>query len=185
MKLTLFNLVTFYIGWFACVLGAANQRTLLGPGIALLILVLHVYLLPNATREIRLILTTGLIGFVIDTALAACGVLSFHGEGLASWVSPLWMVSLWMLFATTFHTSLSWLAGRPLLAVLLGAIGGSASYYAGAQLGALTLHPQLVLSLAVIAIAWGTVMIVLLRLAFDKKRESESRIPSPSGRGLG
>lgn len=169
MKLTLLNFVTFYIGWFACVLGAVNQQMLLGPGIALLILVLHVYLLPNATREIRLILTTGLIGFVIDTLLAACGVLSFHGEGLETWLSPLWMVSLWMLFATTFHTSMSWLAGRTLIAVLLGTIGGPASYYAGAQLGALTLHPQLVFSLGVIAMAWGVVMVILLRLAYDKK----------------
>jgi hypothetical protein len=79
------------------------------------------------------------------------------------------MVSLWMLFATTLHTSLSWLTGRPLVAVLLGAIGGPASYYAGAQLGALTLHANLGFSLIAIALAWGGVMPILLWFAHTEK----------------
>jgi hypothetical protein len=169
MNLTLINLITFYLGWFACVWGAANQHPLLGPGITLLILVLHFVLMPNTAREVRLILTTGLVGFAIDTVLAAYGILAFHGSGLTTWLSPPWMVALWVLFATTLHTSLSWLTGRPLVAVLLGAIGGPASYYAGAQLGALTLHPHIAYSLSAIALAWGAVMPILLRLAYDEK----------------
>lgn len=169
MNLTFFNLVTFYLGWFACVWGAANQYVLFGPSVALFILALHVFLAPNAAREVRLILTTGLIGFAMDSLLATCGVLSFQGEGLATWLSPPWMVALWMLFATTLHTSLNWLAERQLIAVLFGVIGGPASYYAGAQLGALTLHPQLAYSLSVIAIAWGVGMPILLRLAHNQK----------------
>jgi Protein of unknown function (DUF2878) len=167
--MNLLNLVTFYLGWFACVWGAANQRPLLGLGVTLLILVVHCVLMPNPSREIRLILITGLIGFCIDTLLAICGILTFQGAGLTSWLSPPWMVALWMLFATTLHTSLSWLAGRYLIAVLLGVIGGPASYYAGAQLGALTLHLHLAYSLGVIAIAWGGVMPILLKVAYNEK----------------
>jgi len=167
MNLALLNLVTFYLGWFACVWGAASQHYLFGPGVTLLILMMHFSLMLHTAREARLILTSGLLGFCLDTFLAVCGVLVFHGPGMTTWLSPPWMVALWMLFATTFHTSLRWLAGRQLIAVLLGVLGGPASYYAGAQLGALTLHPSLAYSLGGIAIAWGGVMPILLRLAYN------------------
>jgi hypothetical protein len=131
MNRTLLNLVFFYVGWFACVWGAAHQRPLIGPVVTLLVLGVHFFFTPNAAREARLIAVAGLIGFSLDTVQAALGAFSFHGTGISTWVSPPWMVALWVNFATTLHTSLSWLTGRYLLAMLLGVIGGPLSYYAG------------------------------------------------------
>jgi hypothetical protein len=165
MNRTLLNIVLFYVGWFACVWGAASQRPFIGPVVTLLVLGVHLFCTPNPIREARLIAVAGLLGFSFDTTQAALGAFSFHGTGMATWVSPLWMVGLWMNFATTLRTSLSWLTGRYLLATLLGGIGGPLSYFAGAQLGALTLHPNLMFSLGIIAVAWGGAMPILVWLA--------------------
>jgi Protein of unknown function (DUF2878) len=59
-----------------------------------------------------------------------------------------------MNFATTFHTSLSWLSSRYFLAAIFGAVGGPVGYYAGAQLGALHFPSHPTLSLAVLAPLW-------------------------------
>jgi hypothetical protein len=169
---TLLNLVTFYLGWFACVWGAASQRPLVGPFVTLLVLGVHFCFIPNAAREARLITTVGLIGLGLDTVQASLGAFSFTGTGLTTWLSPPWMIALWMNFATTLHTSLSWLAGRYLLAALLGVVGGPLSYYAGAQLGALTLHPNVIFSISIVAVAWGSVMPILVWLAHRQEVRS-------------
>ena len=69
-----------------------------------------------------------------------------------------------MLFASTLPLSLNWLTERPRLAALLGAVGGPASYYAGASLGALDLSGHTVTSLLILATVWGILMPTLLRL---------------------
>lgn len=165
MNHTVLNIVMSNLGWFACVGGAAHQRPLLGPLVMLLVLGVHFFLMPNAAREARLLVAAGLLGFSLDTAQAAVGAFAFHGTGLATWVSPPWMVALWLNLATTLRTSLSWLTGRYVLAVLLGVIGGPLSYYAGAQLGALILHANVTLSMLAVAVAWGGAMPLLVWLA--------------------
>lgn len=75
------------------------------------------------------------------------------------------MIALWPNFATTLHSSLRWLAGHYIVAALLGAVAGPLSYYAGAQLGALTLHPTLAVSMIALAVVWGITLPILLWLA--------------------
>jgi hypothetical protein len=165
MNLTVLNIVTSYLGWFTCVWGAATQRPLLGPLVMLVILGVHFFFVPNAVREARLIVMAGLVGFSLDTAQAALGAFAFPGTGMSTWVSPPWMVALWLNFATTLRTSLSWLTGRYVLAMLLGVMSGPLSYYAGAQLGALILHANVTLSMLTVAVAWGGAMPLLVWLA--------------------
>ncbi|MGE0824158.1 MAG: DUF2878 domain-containing protein [Candidatus Binatia bacterium] len=174
MKLVAVNIVALYIGWFACVLGAAYQYPLMGPCVVVGILALHFYLVADfpRTSEVQLILTVGLLGFLLDSAQASLGAFSFPGMAGTSWRSPLWMVALWMAFATTLHTSLRWLSGQYVLAAVLGVIGGPLSYYAGAQLGALQLSTDLSFSLSVIATAWGIAMPLMVWLATANTRHS-------------
>ena len=70
------------------------------------------------------------------------------------------MLSLWAAFATTLNHSLRWVARRPLIATLLGAIGGPLAYLAGAKLGAMHIAvPQT--AIPVIGVAWGIAMLAL------------------------
>lgn len=176
MNPILVNVVAFYGAWFACVLGAAHQWYLVGPLSVLVLLGLHFYFLPGyaPAQEIRLLITAGFLGFVLDSLQALLGVFSFMKTGPGAWISPLWMVSLWVAFATTLHTSLHWLLGKYGLAALLGAIGGPLSYYSGAQLGALRLNPDSTFSFIVMALAWGVAMPALIWLAKGERMKGES-----------
>ncbi len=169
MNTTIFNIIGVYVGWFACVVGAAQGLPWIGPAVVLLLLVGHCRLVPHVAQELRLLFTVGALGFALDTLLAALGLFSFSGSSGVAWISPPWMVALWMNFATTLHTSLSWLSGRYLLAALLGAAGGPLSYYAGAQLGALILHANVTLSILTVAAVWGGAAPLLVWLANDRK----------------
>ena len=173
MNPILVNVVAFYCVWFACILGAVHQWPLIGPLSVLVLLGLHFYFLPNysAGQEWRLLIIAGVLGFVLDSLQAFFGVFSFLQTGTGVWISPVWMVSLWVAFATTLHTSLHWLLGRYGLAALLGAIGGPLSYYAGAQLGALRLNPDSTFSFLVMTLTWGIAMPVLVWLAKDERKK--------------
>jgi hypothetical protein len=154
MTQTLINALSFYCGWFACVLGAARGYPMLGPLVVVLLLGLHLFLTTDRTREVRMIATAGLVGSLLDTLMMRAGMYTFVGHSL-TWVCPLWITALWMIFATTLHSSLRWLLDRYVLAALLGAAGGPLSYYAGARLGALTLPSPPEPSLIVLAVVWG------------------------------
>lgn len=127
------NFVAFQAGWFACILGAANDIPWLGP------LVVAAFLAAMlVTRRDRVAFTLRMagaagLGFVADTILLRMGVLNFANNAF----SPLWMTALWPNLAATLHSSLGWLSGRYVLAALFGAVGGPLAYYAGARLGAL------------------------------------------------
>jgi apolipoprotein D and lipocalin family protein len=74
------------------------------------------------------------------------------------------MLSLWAAFATTLNHSLRWVVHRPMVATLLGAIGGPLAYLAGAKLGALQLA-SLQTALPLIGVAWGIAMLTLSLIA--------------------
>lgn len=175
MNLALINMVTFQLGWFACVVGAARGYPWLGPVMVALVVALHLRLIQDRVGEIRLLFFASVVGFLLDSAQVVAGVFSFTTKGAISgwpsWVSPPWMVALWCAFATTLHTSLSWLAGRYQLASLLGAVGGPLSYYAGARLGAISLPEELATSLLVIGLVWAVAMPTLL---WASKRRSDA-----------
>ena len=164
MLTNLANLVAFQVSWFSCVLGAAKGLGWTGPLVTAVLLTLHLGFLPAPARYLRFCAAVGLIGLAIDTALGAFGVFAFHATPFPSWVCPLWLTALWIMFASTLPLSLNWLAERPRLGALLGAIGGPASYYAGATLGALDLPGHTVTSLLILASVWGILMPALMHL---------------------
>jgi len=189
------NALLFQLGWFACVLGAAGNRPLAGVlvvgGIALLTLRQS----SDPRRHALLLVAAAAAGLLCDSLLVHFGWLDFGavaGAGAGTTaagatsgalvaaagtaagtaadaaghgLSPAWMVALWVNFACTLHASLRWLLGRPLLAALLGAVGGPLSYAAGARLGALSLGGDATGSLVAVAIEWAVALPLLTLLA--------------------
>lgn len=153
----IFNAALFQVGWLSCVLGG-NTIALVA---TLSILSAHFIFFSRQYQEWSLITAVGLLGFIIDSILVALGVLSFEPTGL---FIPLWLLCLWILFACTLNHSLSWLKRWPLLAVLLGAIAGPSSYFAGSQLAGVELSTPLLFSLSLIAIIWATLLPALLKV---------------------
>jgi len=178
----LMNFAMFYLGWFACVMGAGHGQLWLGPSVVAALLLVHLFLNAAPMQEARLVLMVAVLGFAVDTLQASAGLYAFIGTSPAPWLCPLWMVALWMIFATTLNASMAWLAGRYRLAAALGALCGPISYVAGARLGAIELPAHAGLSLVGIAIVWACVMPSLVWLR-EFLAISTVRVPqcSPAG----
>jgi hypothetical protein len=135
--------------WFAAALSANTTWHLLGAGANALVFGVHVATSGAVRRELlRGALALGL-GLAVELVHQHVGHLRVGQAG--AWLPPLWLLSLWPVFASAFMTghSLAWLRRRPALAALLGAIVGPLSYAGGARLGALAFESprsELVLS---------------------------------------
>jgi hypothetical protein len=130
------NFVVFQVGWFACVLGAANQQVLWAVIGTMAYITFHVWRSPSPKTESKLLLKVFIFGLVADTLIMYLGYLDFQDDWPSPYLSPLWMWVLWVLVATTVNSSLTWLRGRPVLGAILGAICGPMSYEAGIRMGA-------------------------------------------------
>jgi hypothetical protein len=165
MKSTaMLNFATFQIGWFACVLGAAAGYPWAGVAVVLTIILWHLSRMARPRRELILIVAAGVTGAMWDSLLTASGWIEYPNGVLIESTAPVWIVALWMLFATTLNVSLRWLQRNPALAIAFGAIGGPLAYLGGAKLGALIFTHQ-PLALAALAIGWGILTPLLLQLA--------------------
>ena len=130
------NFIFFQLGWFACVLGAANKQVLWAVLGTMAYIAFHVWRLDEPQRSLRLLMGALIYGVVVDTLIVHLGYLDFQDPWPSAYLSPVWMWVLWVLVATTINGSLSWLRGRPVLGAVLGAICGPMSYEAGIRLGA-------------------------------------------------
>jgi hypothetical protein len=160
----LINFIAFQVGWFACVLGAANGLPWLGPIVVAAAVALHLVRARRPLPELLLVCSAMGLGLVADTLLLATGWLSYPSGHWLPGLAPYWIVAMWALFATTLNVSMGWMRGRPVLTFLMGAVGGPLSYLAGQKLGAIELNPP-VYALAALALAWAMAMPLLMWLA--------------------
>ena len=150
---TLINVLAFQVGWFASVLGAARGLPWAGPLVVTLVLGYNLFQNSRWLPEMLLSAVAALLGLFVDSALIAYGVFSPVRYWVPFPLSPIWMVFMWVNFATLINVSLKWLHGRYLLAAFFGALGGPAAYYGGAQLGA-TRHAMGMEDLLILAVVW-------------------------------
>jgi hypothetical protein len=158
------NIVAFKIGWVASIIGAANQLPLLGPAVVLMAIAIHLHHVYDTSRELLLILSTGIIGAIWDSVMVAAGWLSYPSGTVVAGFAPYWILAMWMLFATTLNLAFRWLQSKLLLASGLGAVFGPASYYAGAKAGAVVINELTVVMFA-LTVAWAVLFPALLMLA--------------------
>lgn len=166
----------FQLGWFACVIGAANHQVFWPVVITLLYLAIHIARSNHPSLEMNLLFKASLYGVSADSLISLSGFLIFEDAWPSRYLSPIWMWTLWALVASTINGSLSWLRGRPILAAVLGAIAGPMSYEAGIRMGAGAWGPQgQVGGLILLAIVWGAAMPLFLywdrvRVILDKNQ---------------
>lgn len=164
MSLKLINFVLFQLGWLACVWGGAHALPWLGVACTLPILYWHLRQALQPGQELRLLLLAMIIGGLSDQALLLFGLTSFPpATWPADWLPP-WMLSLWLLFASTLNVSLRWLRSSMPLAAIFGLIGGPMAYLAASRMGAVTLASGYV-SWLVLALLWAGLTPLLLWLA--------------------
>lgn len=177
MKL-LANAIAFQLGWFACVLGGANQLPWLGTLAAALIVFWHLSLAQWPGREFSLLVAVGMLGAVWDSLLVTAGWLAYPSGTLLNNTAPHWIVAMWVLFASTLNVSLRWLRGRWIMATLLGAVAGPLAYYAGAGLGGVEITRP---GLAFTALALGWAFFVPLLIRLSMRLDGMRAVPATAG----
>ena len=162
--LLLLNLVIFDIAWFASVTGGAQEMPWLGPLAVVFALTLHLRTATNPMEEVLLILSCAIIGTFFDSLLVASGWVTYKAGLFSDFLAPFWIITMWMLFATTLNVSMRWLRGKPWLAAVFGLVGGPISYLTGDKLGGIVLSNQLA-ALVALAIGWAIMMPMLMWLS--------------------
>jgi tetrahydromethanopterin S-methyltransferase subunit D len=160
----LVNIIGFYAGWFAAVLGAGKGIPWFGVIAVPFVLVIHLALSHNKKAEVILILIAGAIGFCVDSLLVFAGIFTPVRYLFPLPFSTPWMVLLWMNLATVLNVSLRKLHGRYLLSAFLGSIGGPSAYYSGAKLGATNSIPDLK-GLLILSVTWAAAVPALFWIA--------------------
>lgn len=175
------NLLAYYVGWLACVLGATSGRWQAGAAAGIALIVLHLAAVARPGTELRILLATTSIGYTVDSAQTAAGLLVFAAGQPAPWLAPVWIGVMWMLFSTTLRYGFHWLAGRYLRCSLFGLIGGPAAFWAGERLGAVAFNPVPGLSLALLAAVWAVLFPLLMAIAGVLGNHTAGRYRCPAG----
>lgn len=177
----LWNLVSVHVGWLSCVVGAAHGVLWFGPLVVAVLFAVHLALAAARRREIAIGLTAGLVGYALDSVVIAAGAFTFAPAAVAApaLLAPttLWMVALWLNFATILNGALYWLSGRPALAAVLGFIGGPIAYYGGVRLGALVTDSTGPM-LALVALEWALACPLLVSAAARIGRRLRQPVPA-------
>ena len=187
---TLANFVLFQLAWFAAVAGAdagsEAVRTWAGPLAVLVFLAVHLAMIDGArerTRELVFVLAVGLVGGAVDSVLRALAITAYPTSTESALVPP-WIASLWVAFAMLPRFSLAWLRGRPVLAGVLGAIGGPLSYLAGTRFGAVAVGSSATVTWVVLAVQYATFTPLILRLAPASAAPDAFAVPDRSSRDV-
>ena len=163
-KNIIINFILFQIGWFACVVGAANQMPWLGVVVVFAIVIWHLSQAKQPKLEMYLLILTLIIGAIYDQAMLQSDLLTYQAHGWSNSLTPAWILALWAEFATILNVSLRWMRGRWLIAILFGAIGGPLAYVGAARLGAVSLE-VMPLSYVALSVGWSIITPLLLKLS--------------------
>lgn len=172
MRDRLINFALYQTGWLIIVAAAAKGRPWHGSAAGLFLILVHLILAGERKPEVLNVLGIGLVGTLVDTIQAFFGVFVFESGYWSYWVVPFWITVMWMQFATLFHYALSWLAGRYLLAAILGSMGGPAAFLTGERLGGVVFPYGQAYSLSVLAVVWAVVLPVVVWISYRTRPSS-------------
>jgi hypothetical protein len=171
----------FQGAWFAAVIGAAHGEAALGILAVAAVVAVLIAWSGRRAADLQLVLLALAIGLVWDSLLARTGVVDYASPGPWPGWAPLWILALWALLAPMLREPMRWLHGRPLLAAVLGGVGGALSYAAAARLGACR-FPDPVLAMVVLGAGWALIMPLLLAAAQRLDRAAAVN-PAPAACG--
>jgi hypothetical protein len=156
------NVTLFKLGWLSVVFSAAAGLAQIGVAAVALVALVHLVRAKNKADELVLLVAAALIGLTWETFLIHAGALSYSQPGAGEAFAPYWIVSMWVLFATTLNVSMNWLRKNLVVAAVAGAIGGPLSFLAGEKIGAVTVHDA---GVWLIALGWAVLLPIVAALA--------------------
>jgi hypothetical protein len=107
----LINFAVFQLAWLSSVLGGAMKMPWLGPVAVLVALTIHFKAARRPFEEFVLVISCALIGAAFDSMLVAMAWVTYPAGLFSSFMAPYWIITMWMLFATTLNVSMRWMRG--------------------------------------------------------------------------
>ncbi|MCG7497866.1 DUF2878 domain-containing protein [Vibrio sp. Of7-15] len=148
------NLVLFQASWL-CAAVFTDIAHIVMP----MLLMVHFGLSPIRRKDLKVLMLLPL-GLIIDKGLLVLGIFN-AGDGFF----PLWLGYLWIMFILSLNHSLKWLGDRSLIfLILIGALGGSSSYWGGIKLGVLESELSTFYVVTSLMVVWGGLLPILVRL---------------------
>lgn len=149
------NSALFYIGWGICLDSASRGDGYVGIMSVLAIIVYQLARSAKKSADLCLIIGLAIIGPVTDYFYDFFGIVHYsHGDPFQLFLPPLWIASLWALYAVNVGL-FSWFENRKIIAALFGGGGGAASYWSAMKLGALQPLFPLSFTLGIIGLVWA------------------------------
>ncbi|MCO4758751.1 MAG: DUF2878 domain-containing protein [Oceanospirillaceae bacterium] len=151
------NLVGFQMVWWLSILGRDHTQSVI-----FFLLLMHFLLHARPAHEVKVMLVCGVIGYSVDAVLTFAGVFVFYEHGGGVYMPPLWLLLLWFGFSATLRQSLVFFVDKLPLAALCGALAGSLTYVAAANLGAVSFGYSVSLTAYLLAAIWAVLFPLLL-----------------------
>jgi hypothetical protein len=158
------NLIAYQCAWLACVWGVAAGRPELGVAVAAVAVLLHLRAAQEPRRELMLIGIAAFAGVAFESVLALSGWVRSSDGWLIGGRTPLMMVLLWGVFATTLNVALRSLRHRYVVCAVIAAVGAPLAYQAGERIGAMQWVSALP-ALLLVSAGWTVLLPVLMRAA--------------------
>ena len=155
----IYNFLGLQVTWAACAYGATHSQPMLGVIVGAIYLILHFSFTPTRRNDILTMCMLASFGIAMDYINMRIGIISFNNINQSNFI-PLWLITLWCVFSLMIPHSLHWLSKKPLLAFILGGIGGSSSYWLGHKLGAIILSQPVTISVAIYFIEWAFYIVI-------------------------
>ncbi len=136
----------------------------MGEAVAAVLLALHLLRVVRPWEELKLVALVVAIAAIWESALVATGLLAYPSAPLIPGLAPLWILTLWALFAAQINTTYRWLKQRIWLASVLGAVAGPLTFRAGAALGAVR-FPKPWSAAVALVIGWAVLLPIVVYLS--------------------
>ena len=151
-----YNLVSFYVIWYLCILGASFHFERTAVVISFLLVLIHYTFSQKRLYDFIYLIVIAKIGFFTDWVFLRFDILSYPVDTLAwnFYGVPLWILMLYVGFSTTMNHSLLFVNHYPILSAIGGGIGGAVCYFF-AYLRGIIFFPNPILSLLIIGSYWG------------------------------
>lgn len=165
------NIIGFQLVWLAAVAGAGQGLWWAGLPVLALFAAWQYRVSRVPRADCKLVLLAALLGFGVDSAFASAQWLEYSSAQPWPLLAPIWIVVLWMGFALTLNHSMTFLRGRYLLAMLLGALSGPVAYLVAERVwGAVRIDTPQGPVLLALALAWAIVTPLLVAISVQWTR---------------
>jgi hypothetical protein len=139
-KNSIINAVGFQLVWFVCVQGNDLNAAVA----VVLLLVVYLMMFRIDFKILMGLIVFSLVGYMGDGVIA----MLFHLDYLGSldyndhliFLAPVWLLGLWIGFATTLNHSMQWLFKTPFLTIFIALFIVPVSYFAGIKLSGSTFN---------------------------------------------